>query len=676
MFVRPLGRRPAGQRAMKKTDLEGIRNIGFIAHIDAGKTTVTERVLFCCGRIHKMGEVHDGEATMDWLPQEQQRGITITAAVTTVNWHGHEIHIIDTPGHVDFTIEVERSLRVLDGAVMIVCGVGGVEAQTETVYHQARHWNLPLMAFVNKLDRSGADSAGAGAQWTRRHGARPAVLQWPYYVGGEFVGVYDLIDRELTIWPDAHEIASQRQDCGLPEDACAARTQLVELLCDYDDDLLNGWLDGVDPEPARLRRALRLATLSGALLPVVCGAALRNRGIQPLLDAVIDYLPSPLDGVKACAADVCAPQASGLLAYAFKVYMDEGHRLVYLRVYAGTLRLGHEVYNPRLGAYERVSRIFRMHAHQRERVEAASAGEIVAVAGLRYSSTGDTLADTPDCVELEPLSSFEPVVTQILEPCGAQDARKLALGVRKLTEEDPTIVAQEDSETGQIMLSGMGELHLEVAAERLRNDFGAAFRVGNPQVVKRATIAQAVSIRHEFNRLLGTQPHYGLVELRVAPAQRGNGNSFETSAVLDTEKNMCIMAGLKEACLADPFLGHVLEDLQVEVLTVAPDVRTTPQGLKIAAQQALHQAVSKAGVICLEPVMALEATLPADCVGEVAGDLAARKAVIEEIGQRGELSLLRALVPLSKTFGYANQFRSLTRGRGGFNMRFHGFDRV
>lgn len=661
----------------QRTDLGRIRNIGFIAHIDAGKTTVSERVLYCCGRIHKMGEVHDGEATMDWLPQEQQRGITITAAVTTVNWHEHEIHIIDTPGHVDFTIEVERSLRVLDGAVMIVCGVGGVEAQTETVYHQARHWNLPLVAFVNKLDRPGADFSAAVAHLSRRLGARPAVLQWPYFVAGEFVGVYDLIDQELIIWPDAHEIALQRQACrNLPQEAGAQRARLVELLCDYDDELLDGWLDGLEPAPAKLRQTLRQATLTGALLPVVCGAALRNRGIQPLLDVVVDYLPSPLDRPKACAEGLDAPQADDLLAYVFKVYMDEGHRLVYLRIYAGTLKLGQEVYNPRLKAYERVSRIFRMHAHQRERVDLAGAGEIVAVAGLHYSSTGDTLAEEPNGVELEPLSSFEPVVTQLLEPCGAEDARKLGLGVRKLAEEDPTIVIKEDSETGQIMLSGMGELQLEVAAERLRNDFGVAFRVGNPQVVKRSTIETAAAARHEFNRLLGTQLHYGLVELRVAPAPRGTGNSFEVRSALDTEKNMCIMAGLKEACLADPQLGHVLEDLQVEIIDVAQDERTTPQGLKIAAQQALHQAISKVGITCLEPVMALEATLPAECVGDVAGDLAARKAVIEEIGQRGELNQLRALVPLSKTFGYANQFRSLTRGRGGFNMRFHGFDRV
>ncbi len=659
---------------MTKTKLELVRNIGFIAHIDAGKTTVTERVLYYSGRIHKMGEVHDGQATMDWLPQEQERGITITAAVTTVTWRAHEVHIIDTPGHVDFTIEVERSLRVLDGAVMIVCAVGGVEAQTETVYHQARHFGLPLIAFVNKLDRSGADFEAAVAQMAERLGARPLKLQLPYLQGDEFGGVVDLVDPALVIWPSAPDIQPERRACELEPEARRAREQLIETLCDFDDELLELWLEGGLPEPERLKAAIRRATLAGEVLPVLCGAALRNRGIQPLLDAVVDYLPSPLDRADGAVDGLNA--AGGLLAYAFKVYMDDGQRLVYLRIYAGELRCGQEVYNPRTGENERIARLFRMHAHQRERIETAQAGEIVAVIGLRQAITGDTIASGPGSIVLEPLNAFEPVITQVLEPCGGEDARKLSLGVRRLSEEDPTLRALEDPETGQIVLSGMGELHLEVAAERLRNDFGVAFKVGNPQVIHRTTAAGDARVSHEFARVLGSQAHYGQLELAIRPAARGSGNSFSFSTVLDNENNMYIMAGLKEACLADPLFGYEVDDLAVDVLKVKNDERTTAQGLKIAAQQALHQALVKAGLTRLEPIMYLEVSLPAESVGDVTGDLAARRAVIEELSLKGGLHQVRALVPLSRTFGYATQFRSLTRGRGGFNMRFHGFDHV
>lgn len=667
---------------MQNRVLGNVRNIGFIAHIDAGKTTVTERILYYSGRIHKMGEVHDGQATMDWLPQEQERGITITAAVTTVAWREHEIHIIDTPGHVDFTIEVERSLRVLDGAVMLVCAVGGVEAQTETVYHQARHFELPLIAFINKLDRAGADFEAALEQLRSRLGARPLVLQLPYYRAGEFCGLIDLIDEQLVLWTDDRDAPPCRTPLTLDAAAATARAQLIEALCDYDDELLAAWLEGQVPAVCQLRRAVRRASLSGGALPVVCGAALRNKGIQPLLDAVIDYLPAPLessaagsDGPAAKLA-AAAEQLPELLAYVFKIYMDDGQRLVFVRIYAGELKLGQEVYNPRCGTTERISRIFRLHAHQRQRVEQAVAGEIVAVIGLRQAVTGDTLTKAVTEIQLEPLSAFEPVISRVLEPYSGEDARRLGLGVHKLGEEDPTLTVIEDPETGQIVLSGMGELHLEVAAERLRNDFGVAFKMGNPQVVQRSTVGGSVRVSQEFNRVLGTQLHYGLVELSVQPASRGSGNSFELRTMLDNENNMYIMAGLREACLADPLYGCEVDDLRVEILKVEPDERTTAQGLKIAAQQGLHQALAKAGLVRLEPIMRLEASLPVECVGDVAGDLAARRAVIEELNLKGGLHQLRALVPLSRTFGYATQFRSLTRGRGGFNMRFHGFDNV
>lgn len=671
---------------MKTKNLSRVRNMGFVAHIDAGKTTVTERVLYYTGKIHRMGEVHDGQATMDWMPQEQERGITITSAVTTCEWNGHEIHIIDTPGHVDFTIEVERSLRVLDGAVVILCAVGGVQAQTETVWQQCRKYHVPAIAFINKLDRVGADFDSVLGQIRTRLEVTPLPLQIPHYEGDAFRGVIDLLTMRLLVWDDT--LGSSFEPTEIPrerlDEAVQARDRMVEHLADFDDEIMELFLAGERVDDKKIRQAVRRVTIEGRLVPVLCGSALRNKGIQPLIDGIIDYLPSPLEVKPVLAHNKVtmetvpvSPDPKGpLVAYVFKVYMDEGRRMVYLRVYSGVLEVGAEVYNTTRDVSEKVARLFAMHAHVKQRIERASAGDIVAAVGLKDSVTGDTLADPAESIVLEAIDIQKPVISMAIEPKSSEYAEKLQEAIRKIMEEDPTIKVHEDPGTGQVILAGMGELHLEIALDRFRTAFGVEINVGKPQVLYCATVEKAAQAEKVFDKLIGETPHFGHVELAVKPAKRGSGNVFRLDQNVDDGLRGYIMTGLEEACLADPEFGYEVVDIDVQVNKVVVTDKTTGQGLKIASQMALHDAMKKAGVVQLEPIMELDALSPEDYVGDVVGDLSARKASIEGVVTKGKQHQVKAYVPLSNTFGYSTALRSLTRGRGSFSMRFFGFDRV
>ena len=505
-----------------------VRNIGFIAHIDAGKTTVTERVLYYTGKIHKMGEVHNGQATMDWMSQEQERGITITSAVTTCRWRDCDIHIIDTPGHVDFTIEVERSLRVLDGAVMIMCGVGGVEAQTETVCRQARKYNIPMLGFINKLDRVGADFNAVLDQMKKRLEVTPLPLQLPVFEDDRLTGVADLLARKTYLWDTEDGSSFTVADFSQQMEAESAiyMEKLCETLADFDDTIMEAYLAGESIGPDVLKAAVRRATLENRIVPVLCGSALKNKGIQPLIDAVIDYLPSPPEAPAVPAHDlknncdvaVGHDKKGPLVAYVFKVYVDEGRRLVYLRIYSGKLEVGQEIYNPVRDEKERVSRLFQMHAHSRQRIEEAEAGDIVAVIGLKKAVTGDTLTTDGAAIVLEPIDYQQPVISIAVEPVSADAARRFEQVVPKITEEDPTLKIDEDQDTGQIILQGMGELHLEVAIERLRKDFGVDLNVGRPQVLYRTTVQSRSGCDMVFDKTIGEVHHYGAVALEVAGA--------------------------------------------------------------------------------------------------------------------------------------------------------------
>ncbi|HOO46289.1 MAG TPA: elongation factor G [Deltaproteobacteria bacterium] len=669
--------------------LARVRNMGFVAHIDAGKTTVTERVLFYAGKIHRMGEVHDGQATMDWMPQEQERGITITSAVTACAWNDHEIHIIDTPGHVDFTIEVERSLRVLDGAVMILCAVGGVQAQTETVWQQCRRYRVPIVAFINKLDRLGADFDSVLVQMKDRLEVKPLPLQIPYYEGDNLRGVVDLIGWRLMLWDD-ESLGAMYDEYPIDDDlmpvAVQARDNMLEVLADYDDGIMETYLAGGVPEQKTIVSVLRKLTLDNCIVPVLCGSALKNKGIQPLIDAVIDYLPSPTE-VKPIIAHnkdtgeeipVEITSDGSLLGYVFKVYMDEGRRMVYLRLYSGTLNVGDDVYNTTRGIKEKIARLFLMHSHHKQRIDKASAGDIVAVVGLKDSITGDTISRNENGVVLEPIEILKPVISVAIEPKSSESSTRLVQAMSKIMEEDPTIRVDEDPDTGQIILAGMGELHLEVAIDRFKTAFGVDINVGKPQVLYCSTIEKEAVSEIVFNKKIGEMEHAGQVEILARPNRRGTRNTFILPEDIDISEiiRSQILAGLEEACLSDPMFGYEVADIGVEVKKVILNEKTTPQGMKIASQMALQDAMKKAGIVQLEPIMELDAMSPEEYVGDVVGDLSSRKASIEGVAIKGKYHLVKAYVPLSSTFGYSTGLRSLTRGRGSFSMRFYGFDTV
>jgi elongation factor G len=674
-----------------------VRNIGIVAHIDAGKTTVSERFLFHSGRIHKLGEVHDGEAQMDWMPQERERGITITAAATSIAWRGFDIHLIDTPGHVDFTIEVERSLRVLDGAVVVFDGVSGVEPQSETVWRQADKFKVPRICFINKMDRAGADFAGAVEEIRERLGARPIPIQLPIGAEDRFLGVIDLV-RLRALYYSGDETEPPREEdppASMAAEVAAARERLLETAADLDDAIANAFLEGQPIDEAALKAALRKGTIACAIVPVLAGAALRNKGVQPLLDAVCDYLPSPIEvppikGVVPGSEELASrppDDAAPFCALAFKVAMDEGRKSVYLRIYSGVLKPGDEIQNARTRRNEKVARLFSVHANRRERIERAGAGSIVVAMGLRDAGTGDTLCSPKAPILLERIDIYEPVIARAIEPKTQAEREKLDFGLGKLADEDPTFRFGEDAETGQMIIRGMGELHLDILVDRLRREYGVDANVGRPQVVHRETLAKPADGEARFERTVEDETLFGHARVHVAPRPRGAGNelrmelgrpSAAPGAARPPETPQAIldaaMEGAREAMRSGP-QGYPIEDIEVVITGIEyrPDASTTA-GEKAAIGEALRQAWREAGTRLLEPIMKVEVIAPETNVGDVLGDLNARRAQIEDVGFRGQQRVILAKVPLRRMFGYSTDLRSATQGRATYSMQFETFD--
>jgi len=670
--------------------LEKTRNIGFAAHIDAGKTTVTERVLYYTGRTHRMGEVHDGDTVMDWMQLEQERGITITSAVTTCMWRGHDVHIIDTPGHVDFTIEVERALRILDGVVVVFSAVEGVEPQSETVWHQADKYDVPKVAFINKMDRVGADFHGTVKMMVDRLGTKPLLIQIPLGVESGFRGVIDLINFKAIQWQE-ETLGASYGEAEIPEtyraEAEDFRARLIEAVAETDENLTEKYVEGKPITEPEILTAIRKATVGMKVVPVLCGSALKNKGIQPLLDAVVNYLPSPLDipgitgrnprtgKVETRLADDNGPFA----ALAFKVIMDQGRKMVYVRVYSGDKKVGGEAYNPRLGAKERISRIFRMHANHRERIDEASTGDIIAVMGLKGTTTGDTLCDEAHPILLEPIDFYKPVMSVAVEPKTNQDQDKLNLSLEKLAEEDPTFLVKFDEDTAQTIISGMGELHLEVLVARLLNEYNLPVNVGRPQVLYRETIERTVEQTGTFLRQVDETRLFGEVTLRISPQERGQGIAFASSVPrekLQGEIYEAIEEGVRDAVTVGPLMGFALTDVMVELINVKFDAdNPSPMALKMASSNAVREGCEKAQPVLLEPIMATNVVVPEEFMGEVIGDLKSRQCDVESISPKGKVAHVQARCPLTRMFGYSTDLRSLSQGRGTFSMQFARYDR-
>ena len=673
------------------SQLTRTRNIGIIAHIDAGKTTITERILYYTGRVHKMGEVHDGEATMDWMLDEKERGITITSAVTSCNWRNHTINIIDTPGHVDFTIEVERSLRVLDGAIGVFCAVGGVEPQSETVWHQADRYKVPKIAYINKMDRIGADFFRAVQMIKDRLGANPLLLQLPWGSEDRFRGVIDLLRMQAIEWQDETLGAAFKEQPipeGLMEEATKYREMLVETLADKDDGIMSKYLAEEEIDLPELRRAIRSATVDLKLVPILCGAALRNKGIQPLLDAITDYLPAPTDippivGQVPDTSDIDSRSATAkgpFSALAFKVQMDQGRKLTYIRIYSGTVKAGDTIFNPGRKVKEKLARLLKMHANKRERIEEASAGDILAVMGLKVSTTGDTLCSEDHPILLEPMSFNTPVISVAVEPKGLQDHDKLLDALAKLSDEDPTFKYRIDDETGQTVISGMGELHLEIIVNRLRREFFVDTNQGKPQVVYREALSKRVEHEEVFQRELAGQQHFAGVKIELIPLPRGTGNRVADrcrNPNLTEEFMNAIKEGLEEATSTGVLLGYPVIDVEAAVLDVKiHELHSDAMAFRVAASMAFRNACLQADPILLEPIMKAEILIPEEFLGEVIGDLNARGGKIEQITSKGPVQVLTASVPLSKMFGYSTALRSVSQGRGTFTMQFSHYDKT
>ena len=675
---------------MKTNKIENIRNIGIIAHIDAGKTTVTERILYYTGRSHKMGEVHNGEAVMDWMADEQERGITITSAVTTCQWNGKEIHIIDTPGHVDFTIEVERSLRVLDGAIGVFCAVGGVEPQSETVWRQADKYRVPKIAFVNKLDRVGADFAGAVEMMKDRLGANPLVLQLPVGSEDNFSGVIDLIHMKQIVWDDdtlgaTFSVEEIQED--YRESAADYREQLIETLAEVDDDIMEAYVSETAIEPKTFLKSIRQATIDLKLVPVFCGSALKNKGIQPLLDAIVDFLPSPVDippikGVHPETGETlsCLPSKNQpLAALIFKVSMLEGRKLSFVRIYSGKMTAKGDVYNPARKVKERLSRILRMHANKRERIEQAEAGSIVGIVGLKESVTGETLCNADHPVLLEKMEFYKPVISVAVEPKTHADQEKLDQVLEKFIAEDPTLSVKQDVDTGQTILSGMGELHLEIIISRMQREFKTNVNVGKPQVVYRETIETPAEASAIFDKEVAGQRHFGEVRLKLVPLPRGSENRFRSEVTADCIPDFFIPAiekGVMESLASGALMGYPVVDVEA-VLTGGSYKETlgTELAYRVSASMACNQAMRDGSPYLLDPIMNVEVFVPESFMGDVIGDLNARGGKIESMEHKMGAQIIRATVPLANMFGYSTSLRSATQGRGTFTMQFSHFDR-
>jgi len=684
----------AEPKALRPKPLEKVRNIGIMAHIDAGKTTTTERILFYTGINYKIGEVHEGAATMDWMPQEQERGITITSAATTCEWNGTRINIIDTPGHVDFTVEVERSLRVLDGAVAVFDAVAGVEPQTETVWRQADKYGVPRICFVNKMDRIGADFYRCVDMIKDRLNATVAVVQLPIGVESQFQGVVDLLGMRALVWTDEATKGEKYEVVEIPdslrEEAEEYRHQLVDILSNFDDELTEKYLGEEEITAGDLERALRAATIAGQVVPVLCGSAFKNKGVQPMLDAVVAYLPSPVDIPPTRGTDMKgveelerkASDSEPFAALAFKI-MTDPHlgKLTYVRVYSGTLSAGSAVLNSTKDRKERVGRILQMHANHREDREAAFAGDILAFVGLKQTTTGDTLCDPAAPIVLESLDFPEPVIHVAVEPKTKNDQDKLSKALQALAEEDPTFQVHSDEETGQTVIGGMGELHLEVLVDRMLREFKVDANVGKPQVAYRETIKNAVSkVETRYVRQTGGRGQYGHVVLDVEPTGPGGGYEFVdkiTGGVIPKEYIPSVDAGIQDAMASGVLAGYPVVDVRATLVFGSyHEVDSSEMAFKIAGSMCFKKACQLAHPVLLEPIMSVEVVTPEDYMGDVIGNLSSRRGKVEGMDQRGNSQVIRALVPLAEMFGYATDLRSRTQGRATYSMQFHSYQEV
>ncbi len=668
----------------RQVPLAKTRNIGIIAHIDAGKTTVTERVLFYTKKIYKIGEVHEGAATMDWMPQEQERGITITAAATTCFWNDSRINIIDTPGHVDFTVEVERSLRVLDGAVVVFDGVAGVEPQSETVWRQADRYRVPRICFINKLDRTGADFWRCVDMIRERLGARPVPIQLPIGNEDKFIGIVDLIQMKAIVYK-AEDLGAEEEIIEIPADlveaARAQREKMIEAVAEMDDELTHKYLEGHDLSVEDIKRGLRLGTLEYRIVPVLAGSALKNKGVQPVLDAVVDFLPSPLDVPPVIGEHPVthkeiirtADDTEPFSALAFKIAADPYvGKLAYFRVYSGTLKSGSYVYNATKGKRERIGRILQMHANSREDLDVTYAGDIAAAVGLKETFTGDTLSDPDHPIVLESIVFPEPVIEVAIEPKTKADQDKLALALQRLAEEDPTFRVHTDEESGQTRIAGMGELHLDVLVDRMVREFKVAANVGRPRVSYRETIRRSAEGNYRHVKQTGGKGQYGHVVIKVEPNEQGKGYEFIdkiVGGIIPREYIRPIDMGIRDALETGPYAGYRMVDVKVTLFDGSfHEVDSSEMAFRIAASMALKEAVQKASPVILEPLMKVEVTMPEQFLGDVIGDINARRGHIEAMESRASTQVIQARVPLAEMFGYATDLRSMTQGRASYSM--------
>lgn len=677
----------------REYSLEQTRNIGIIAHIDAGKTTVTERVLFYTGKKHKIGEVHEGEAEMDWMEQERERGITITSAATTCFWKDNRINIIDTPGHVDFTAEVERSLRVLDGGVVVFDGVAGVEPQSETVWHQADKYNVPRICFINKLDRTGADFYYDIQTIFDRLTKKAHPVQLPIGTEADFKGIVDLFEQKAYIYKD--DLGKEIEETDIPDDlkekASEYRNKLIEAIVENDEELMNKYIAGEEIPVADLKKVLRKAVISLEVIPIFCGSALKNKGVQPLLDAVSDYLPSPLDVPAVKGFDPKDPDEKEIerkssdeepfAALAFKIATDPFvGRLSFIRVYSGTLKSGSYVLNTSTGKKERIGRILRMHANHREEVDEMYAGDIAGVVGLKDTTTGNTLCDEDHPIVLESITFPEPVISVAIEPKTKADQEKMSIALQKLAEEDPTFQVRTDEETMQTLISGMGELHLDILVDRMKREFKVEANVGKPQVAYKETIRQLAEAEGKYIRQSGGRGQYGHCWIRLEPNEAGKGYEFSDEikgGVIPKEYIPAIDKGIKEAMEKGVLAGYPVIDLKAAVYDGSfHEVDSSEAAFKIAGSLAFQEAARKGKIVLLEPIMRVEAVTPEEFMGEVIGDLNSKRAKIQEMRDRGQMKVVEAFVPLAEMFGYATSLRSMTQGRASYSMEFAHYDEV
>ena len=673
-----------GIKMAREFPLEKIRNFGIAAHIDAGKTTTTERILFYTGRTHKIGEVHEGAATMDWMEQERERGITICSAATYCKWQDMQFNIIDTPGHVDFTAEVERSLRVLDGAVVVFDSGNGVEPQSETVWRQADKYHVPRIVFSNKMDKIGADYFMVIEQIREKLGATPLTMQIPIGAEADFKGVIDLVEMKAYIW-QGEELGAKYDVTDIPAEyadkAKELRTNLIELIADYSDDVMNCFMEGTEPTVAQIKQAIRTATLQIKLIPVFCGTSFKNKGVQPMLNAVCDYLPSPLDRKDMHCVDAntneetsrSADDNAPFAALAFKIQADPFiGKLTYIRVYSGTLQSGSYVFNPGKNGKERISRIVRMHSNNREEVKEVRAGDIAAVVGLKNTGTGDTLCDEAKPVILESMEFPEPVISVAIEPKSKADEEKLANALSRLAEEDPTFTVRSDEETNQTIISGMGELHLDVLVDRMRREFNVQANVGKPQVAYRETVTKTSEAEAKYIRQTGGRGQYGHVIITLEPLPPAKGFEFVNKivgGVIPREYIPAVEKGIKEALTSGVLAGYPVVDVRVTLTDGSfHEVDSSEMAFKIAGSMAFKDACKKANPVILEPIMKTEVMVPEDYMGDVIGDLNSRRGKIVSMEPVNKIEHIKANVPLSEMFGYSTTLRSLTQGRGNYSM--------